>query len=75
MRHVYGASLLMPKKKLTKTQVNKKLGTASAALYDLTVDKIGHFDSFVPMSEAKISEIRKLIFNARKRLAGPIRRK
>lgn len=65
----------MAKKKLTKAQINKKLGTASGALYDLTVDKIGHYDSLVPMSEAKISEIRKLIFNARKRLVGPMRRK
>jgi hypothetical protein len=40
----------MPKKKLTKTQVKKKLKTIMTASYDLVLDKMGHAQSFVPMS-------------------------
>ena len=47
----------MPKKKLTKTQVKRKLGAASNAVYDLVVDKMGHPDSFSPMSKNKAMSI------------------
>jgi hypothetical protein len=40
----------MPKKKLTKTQVKKKLKTIMNASYDLVLDKMGQPQSFVPMS-------------------------
>ena len=40
----------MPKKKLTKTQVKKKLKTIMNASYDLVLDKMGQAQSFVPMS-------------------------
>jgi hypothetical protein len=49
----------MPKKKLTKTQVKKKLKTIMNASYDLVLDKMGHAQSFVPMSIAKITEFHK----------------
>ena len=44
----------MPKKKLTKAQVKRKLKTARAAMYDLVLDKMGQPQSFVPMSLDKI---------------------
>ena len=47
----------MPKKKLTKAQVKRKLKTASNALYDLGIDKYGHgTSSFVPMSFDKLKK-------------------
>jgi len=56
----------MPKKKLTKTQVKKKLQTAVAALYDLYIDKFGHGSaSFVPMSANKLQEIYANVIKAR----------
>ena len=51
----------MPKKKLTKTQVKKKLKTIMNASYDLVLDKMGHADSFVPMSEKVLLELNKKI--------------
>ena len=47
----------MPKMKLTKTQVKRKLGAASNAVYDLVLDKMGHPDSFSPMSKNKAMSI------------------
>ena len=44
----------MPKKKLTKTQVKKKLKIIMNASYDLVLDKMGQPQSFVPMSLDKI---------------------
>tara|TARA_Y100001963_G_C6568082_1_gene347553 strand:- start:42 stop:221 length:180 start_codon:yes stop_codon:yes gene_type:complete len=44
----------MPKKKLTKTQVKKKLKMIMNASYDLVLDKMGQPGSFVPMSLDKI---------------------
>ena len=57
----------MPKKKLTKAQVKRKLKTCTTALYDLTVDKYGHGDSAVPMSFTKLIETHKAVMNALKR--------
>ena len=51
----------MPKKKLTKTQVRKKLKQIMAASYDLVLDKMGHADSFVPMSLNKILELNRAV--------------
>ena len=47
----------MPKKKLTNTQVKRMLGAASNAVYDLVLDKMGHPDSFSPMSKNKAMSI------------------
>ena len=47
----------MPKKKLTKAQVKKKMKTAFNAIYDLEMDKLGQMQSFVPMSVPKLLEI------------------
>ncbi len=53
----------MPKKKLTKAQVKRKLKTALSSVYDLLLDKMGHGGaSFVPMSLAKMLDLHK-IFN------------
>jgi hypothetical protein len=50
------------KKKLTKTQVKRKLKTATNALYDLLLDKMGHgTDSGISMSFAKLYEIHKAL--------------
>jgi hypothetical protein len=47
----------MPKKKLTKAQVNKKLQSVRRALYDLFIDKFAYgSESFIPMSGNKIEE-------------------
>ena len=51
----------MPKKKLTKAQVKKKLKTIMNASYDLELDKMGHADSFVPMSLNKILELNRAV--------------
>lgn len=47
----------MPKKKLSKAQVKRKMKTAFNALYDLEVDKLGQMQSFVPMSIPKLLEM------------------
>jgi hypothetical protein len=44
----------MPKKKLTKAQVKRKLKTMMNMAYDLLIDKMGHPDSYVPLSINKI---------------------
>ena len=58
----------MPKKKLTKAQVRKKLQRMVITLYDLFTDKMTHPDSAVPMSEHKMLEIYKLLKQALKRM-------
>jgi hypothetical protein len=58
----------MPKKKLTKTQVRKKMQTCANAMYDLILDKMGHSESGVPVSMTKLLEIHKLILSAKKRV-------
>ena len=51
----------MPKKKLTKAQVKRKLKTMMTASYDLVLDKMGHPDSKVPMSLNKIIELNRAV--------------
>ena len=58
----------MPKKKMTKAQVKRKLTTAINAIYDLVLDKLGHPDSFNPMSKAKTLEVLDNISRARLRV-------
>ena len=57
----------MPKKKLTKAQVKRKLKTVLNMMYDLLNDKMGHANSDVPMSIPKMLEMHKAIGNAWKR--------
>jgi hypothetical protein len=51
----------MPKKKLTKAQVKRKLKSIMTASYDLVLDKMGHADSKVPMSLNKVLELNRSI--------------
>jgi hypothetical protein len=51
----------MPKKKLTKAQVKRKLKTIMTASYDLVLDKMGHADSKVPMSLNKVLELNRTV--------------
>ena len=51
----------MPKKKLNKAQVKRKLKTIMTASYDLVLDKMGHADSKVPMSLNKVLELNRSI--------------
>jgi|TARA_R100000808_G_scaffold7667_1_gene22268 hypothetical protein len=51
----------MPKKKLTKAQVKRKIKTMMTASYDLVLDKMGHPDSKVPMSLNKILELNRQV--------------
>ena len=44
----------MPKKKLTKLQVKKKIASINKNIYDLLIDKLGYADSLVPMSRPKL---------------------
>ena len=60
----------MPKKKLTKAQVIRKYNTAFNALYDLFLDKIGHPDSFNPVSKKKADQMLDDVFRPRRRLAN-----
>jgi hypothetical protein len=47
----------MPKKKLTKAQVKRKIKTISNAMYDLFNDKVGHgADSNTPQSWKSLAE-------------------
>ena len=54
----------MPKKKLTKAQVKRKLKTMNNAIYYMITDKMGHSDSSVPMSLPKLLDFHKLIRQA-----------
>ena len=58
----------MPKKKLTKTQIKRKLKTCSNAMYDLMLDKLGHADSLVPMSQPKLLDLNKTLLGASKKV-------
>tara|TARA_Y100000296_G_C5115038_1_gene227270 strand:+ start:790 stop:969 length:180 start_codon:yes stop_codon:yes gene_type:complete len=58
----------MPRKRLTKTQVRKKIKTCSNAMYDLILDKMGHANSDVPMSVPKLLEMHKAVQSAAKRI-------
>jgi hypothetical protein len=46
----------MPKKKLTKAQVKKKLKQIHSLLFQLEMDKLGQMGSFVSMSVPKLLE-------------------
>jgi len=58
----------MPKKKLTKAQVKRKMKTCSNAMYDMILDKMGHANSDVPFSTPKLLEMNKIMQNATKRM-------
>jgi len=59
----------MPKKKLTKAQVNKKLQSVRRALYDLFLDKFAYGgESYMPMSAKKIEQFHKETVSAILRL-------
>ena len=58
----------MPKKKLTKIQVKRKLKTLYFAVYDLMLDKMGHTNSDVPMSLPKLMDIWKFWTATAKRI-------
>lgn len=58
----------MPKKKLTKTQIKRKLKTCNNAMYDLMLDKLGHADSLVPMSQPKLLDLNKQLLTASKKV-------
>ena len=58
----------MPRRKLTKTLVKKKMKTAFNAIYDLEVDKLGQMQSFVPMSVPKLLEISDALKRAHNKL-------
>jgi hypothetical protein len=52
----------MPKKKLTKAQVKRKIKTIWNSLYDLMIDKMGHSNSHIPVSLKKLMEIHDSVF-------------
>ena len=58
----------MPKKKLTKKQVDRKLDILINASYDLILDRLAHPDTFVPMSMPKLFELNKQLRAASVRL-------
>ena len=58
----------MPKKKLTKAQVKKKLKQGYGIAYDLFIDKFGQPDSNVNISKEKLMEVNNIFVNAFKRL-------
>ena len=58
----------MPKKKLTKMQVKKKMALISRSMYDLLTDKLGHADSLVPMSQPKLLELNRTLQVASRKL-------
>ena len=57
----------MPKKKLTKAQVKRKLKIIINNFYSMILDKMGHANSDVPMSLPKLMEFHKILQNAAKR--------
>ena len=65
---IYEVSINMPKKKLTKAQVKSKLLKTANNVYDITLEKMGHPESFVPMSVSKLFALHKDIMNAYKRV-------
>ena len=59
----------MPKKRLTKKQVNVKMKRARFALEDLLMDKVTkQQESFVPMSDTKLRDFLKQFITAHVRL-------
>jgi len=58
----------MPKKKLTKAQVKRKLKSIVHQWYDLFLDKVGHANSDVPFSLNKLLDLNKALQSAVKRI-------
>ena len=59
----------MPRKKLTKAQVKRKLKTCMNAMYDMILDRmIPQGNSDVPVSFAKLLDMHKVLQNAMKRM-------
>jgi hypothetical protein len=58
----------MPKKKLTKAQVKRKMKTIKNMIYDLFLDKFTYTNSDVPFSTTKILELNKIMHLASKRI-------
>ena len=58
----------MPKKKLTKLQVKRKVAAINKSVADLTVDKLTHSDSLTPMSKIKLIELSNTIQAASRKL-------
>ena len=58
----------MPKKKLTKKQVDRKLNMLINASYDLILDRMSHANTFVPMSMPKLLDLNKQVRAASMRL-------
>ena len=59
----------MPKKKLTKTQVNNMFKRMGKITYDLALDKMGHgTKSHIPMSFDALSNLNNKILRVRDKL-------
>jgi len=58
----------MTRKKLTKSQVKRKMKTCLNAMYDMLLDKMGHANSDVPFSMPKLMEMHKALFGSLKRM-------
>ena len=54
----------MPKKKLTKAQVKRQVNAMNNAVYHLLIDKMGHADSRVPISQGKLMDLNKAMLLA-----------
>jgi len=60
----------MPRKKLTKAQVKKKYKSAFNPLYDLYLDKLGHPDSFNPVSKIKADRMLDDVYKVLRKLGA-----
>jgi len=59
----------MPKKKLNKGQVKRKVQTATNALYDLTLDKLAYGSrAEIPTSFDKLKAMHQTLLNALNRM-------
>jgi len=58
----------MPRKKLTKAQVKRKMKSLITTLADLSIDKLYHIDSKVPFSGIAMNELMGKIHSAAKRI-------
>ena len=58
----------MPKKKLTKLLVKRKVAEISKSVAELTIDKLTHPDSLAPMSKMKLIELSNTIQAASRKL-------
>ena len=60
----------MPRKKLTKAQVKRKYKSAFNPLYDLYLDKLGHPDSFNPVSKIKADRMLDDVYKVLRKLGA-----